>query len=94
MAARGVRDEMVIATKFTTTYVKYPESGKSILVNYGGNSLKNLHVSVEASLRKLQTTYIDLVCSGDFIPGRLRLMRIPLSSCSFTGGTTPLGSQS
>ena len=64
MKARGVRDEMVIATKFSTTYTKYPGSGKTIIVNNGGNSVKNLHVSVEASLAKLQTTYIDLVrCS-------------------------------
>jgi aryl-alcohol dehydrogenase-like predicted oxidoreductase len=61
MKARGVRDEMVIATKFSTTYTKYPGSGKTIIVNNGGNSVKNLHVSVEASLAKLQTTYIDLL---------------------------------
>ena len=52
---------MVIATKFTTPFVKYPESGKSLIVNYGGNSVKNLHISIEASLNKLQTTYIDVV---------------------------------
>lgn len=61
MKARGVRDEMVIATKFSTPYSKYPESGKKNIINDGGNSAKNIHVSVEASLRKLQTTYIDLV---------------------------------
>ena len=31
--------------------------------NFGGNSAKSLHVSVEASLKKLQTSYIDLVPS-------------------------------
>jgi len=29
--------------------------------NFGGNSAKSLHVSVEQSLRKLQTNYIDLL---------------------------------
>ena len=66
MAARGVRDEMVIATKFSTPYTKYPESGKTLIVNNGGNSVKSLHVSVEASLKKLQTTYIDVVRSPLF----------------------------
>ena len=66
MAARGVRDEMVIATKFSTTYTKYPESGKTIIVNDGGNSIKNLHVTVETSLKKLQTTYIDIVSSPSY----------------------------
>jgi aryl-alcohol dehydrogenase-like predicted oxidoreductase len=31
------------------------------MVNYSGNSTKSLHVSVEASLKKLRTTYIDLL---------------------------------
>ena len=36
--------------------------------NFGGNSAKSLHISVEASLKKLQTSYIDLVpCQSSFI---------------------------
>ena len=31
------------------------------MVHYSGNSTKSLHVSVEASLKKLRTTYIDLL---------------------------------
>lgn len=34
---------------------------KQIMANFTGNGSKSLHVSVEASLAKLQTTYIDLV---------------------------------
>ena len=56
---RGIRDQLVIATKYTTNYKR----GQDIdhMVNYSGNSAKNLHVSVEASLRKLRTTYIDIL---------------------------------
>jgi len=56
MTARKNREDMVIATKFTSTY------GKSdIKVNYTGNSTKSLRVSLEASLRKLQTSYVDIL---------------------------------
>ena len=59
MAARGNRDQMVVATKYTTCY---PSSGKEkILANYQGQHAKSLHLSVEASLKKLQTSYIDLL---------------------------------
>lgn len=30
-------------------------------VNYCGNNIKNLHVSVEESLKKLRTSYIDIL---------------------------------
>ena len=33
----------------------------AIQVNFCGNSRKSMHVSVEASLKKLQTSYIDLL---------------------------------
>ncbi|KIJ54200.1 hypothetical protein M422DRAFT_154297 [Sphaerobolus stellatus SS14] len=58
--SRGVRDELVIATKYTTNYKKDAKNVK-IKMNYVGNSMKNLHVSVEASLKKLRTTYIDIL---------------------------------
>ncbi|KAK3390986.1 norsolorinic acid reductase [Podospora didyma] len=60
MKKRGNRDQMVIATKFTINF-RTAHAGKEIMANYGGNSTKSLHVSVEASLRKLQTSYIDLL---------------------------------
>jgi aryl-alcohol dehydrogenase-like predicted oxidoreductase len=60
MADRGRRDEMVLATKFTNSYKNY--LGDAVQQsNFGGNSTKNLHNSVEASLKKLKTDYIDLV---------------------------------
>jgi aryl-alcohol dehydrogenase-like predicted oxidoreductase len=59
--ARGNRDQLVIATKFTTQYRAY-ELGKVIKAsNYQGNGRKSLHVSLKDSLRKLQTDYIDLL---------------------------------
>lgn len=51
---------MVIATKYTSPYKSLSEP-KLIQSNFGGSSAKSLHVSVEASLKKLQTSYIDLV---------------------------------
>lgn len=51
---------MVIATKYAEDWKTY--SGPHLTQsNYGGNSAKSLHISVAASLKKLQTTYIDLL---------------------------------
>lgn len=61
MAKRGNRDEIVIATKYTTNYrVGTLEEGH-IFANYCGNHKKSLHISLEASLKKFQTSYIDLL---------------------------------
>ena len=50
----------VIATKYTANFRRGPgEPG--LVSNFGGNGSKSLRVSVEASLKKLQTSYIDLV---------------------------------
>lgn len=57
---RGVRDQMVIATKFTTGFRSYTGQ-KEIQSNFQGNSAKSLHVSLNASLKKLKTDYIDLL---------------------------------
>lgn len=59
MKARGVRDEIVLATKYTTGYMG-GEKGR-LQANYGGNNSKSMKVSVAASLRKLQTSYIDIL---------------------------------
>lgn len=60
MSERNCRDEMVIATKFTTGYRSY-EGTKIIQSNFGGNHAKSLKHSVDASLKKLKTDYIDLL---------------------------------
>lgn len=59
MKARGNRDEIVLATKYTTGY-KGAEKDK-LQANYGGNNAKSMKLSVAASLRKLQTSYIDIL---------------------------------
>ncbi|KAF2428327.1 hypothetical protein EJ08DRAFT_699187 [Tothia fuscella] len=52
---------MVIATKYTTAYPAPGSKAPKIMVNYQGQHSKSLIVSVEASLKKLQTSYIDLL---------------------------------
>ena len=59
MAKRGVRDQIVLATKYTSSFRTHHKD--EIQANSVGNNTKSLRVSVEASLRKLQTDYIDLV---------------------------------
>jgi aryl-alcohol dehydrogenase-like predicted oxidoreductase len=58
--ARGNRDLMFIATKFSNNYRSH-ELGAGKTVNFSGNHKKSLFLSVEASLKKLQTSYIDLL---------------------------------
>jgi aryl-alcohol dehydrogenase-like predicted oxidoreductase len=60
MQQRKNRDEMVIATKFTTGY-RTIGANEKIKSNFQGNHAKSLRVSVDASLKKLQTDYIDLL---------------------------------
>ncbi|QLQ80005.1 hypothetical protein HG537_0C06540 [Torulaspora globosa] len=60
MESRKVRDQMVIATKFTTDYKSY-EVGKGRSANFGGNNRRSLHVSVRDSLKKLKTDWIDIL---------------------------------
>jgi aryl-alcohol dehydrogenase-like predicted oxidoreductase len=49
----GLRDKMVLATKFTFN----PQEGNP---NSGGNSRKNIYRALESSLRRLKMDYIDL----------------------------------
>lgn len=57
MKARGNREEMVVATKYSTLYRR----GMTTNASFAGNSYKNLVVSCDASLKKLQTDYIDIM---------------------------------
>lgn len=59
METNGNRDEMVIATKYTAS-TGYKKDAK-IQVNYQGNGVKSMVVSVDASLKKLRTHYIDIL---------------------------------
>lgn len=60
MSARANRDLLFVATKFTNAFRTH-DLGTGKTVNYGGNHKKSLMLSVNASLKKLQTTYIDLL---------------------------------
>ncbi|KAI1792816.1 Aldo/keto reductase [Ganoderma leucocontextum] len=60
METRGIRDQMVIATKYTTNYKRAAQDIPQ-KVHYTGNNIKALHISVEASLKKLRTDYIDIL---------------------------------
>ncbi|KAK9233731.1 norsolorinic acid reductase [Lipomyces kononenkoae] len=62
MASRKNRDQMVIATKYTTFYLS-GKDGEFIKSIFQGNHLKSMYVSLEASLKKLQTSYMDIASS-------------------------------
>lgn len=51
---------MVLATKYTSGF-KVFSAPHLRQANFGTNNSKSLHMSVEASLKKLQTSYIDLL---------------------------------
>ncbi|KAJ3162164.1 hypothetical protein HDU88_007084 [Geranomyces variabilis] len=59
MKKRNNRDEIVLATKFSSTYVKPGEV--KIAINATGNSAKSLHGSIARSLKNLNTTYVDIL---------------------------------
>jgi hypothetical protein len=58
MAARKNRDDLVLATKYSSPYRLHEKD--RIQTNYIGNEAKSMKISLESSLRKLQTTHIDL----------------------------------
>ncbi|KAL2829304.1 NADP-dependent oxidoreductase domain-containing protein [Aspergillus pseudoustus] len=56
MAQRNNRDDMVVATKYTGFY----KPDAKIRYNYQGNQKKSMTVSLESSLKRLQTSYVDI----------------------------------
>ncbi|KAJ6480086.1 aryl-alcohol dehydrogenase [Mycena vulgaris] len=58
--ARGYRDQVVIATKYTNLGKVRDNSIKQKNL-YMGNNIKSLKLTVEESLRRLRTTYIDIL---------------------------------
>ena len=46
--------------QYTTNYTLGKDNIK-IKVNYGGNNVKSMHLSIRDSLKKLRTDYIDLL---------------------------------
>jgi aryl-alcohol dehydrogenase-like predicted oxidoreductase len=60
MAERGNRDQVVIATKFTSDYQSW-RLGKGNAPNALGNHKRSMHMSVRDSLKKLRTEWIDIL---------------------------------
>ncbi|KPM38870.1 Norsolorinic acid reductase A [Neonectria ditissima] len=60
MKKRGVRDEMVIATKYSINFKGGPHA-TNIMANYTSNGTKSLVLSIRNSLKNLQTDYVDLL---------------------------------
>jgi aryl-alcohol dehydrogenase-like predicted oxidoreductase len=58
---RGLRDQVVIATKYTMNYKQGQHENFKQMSAFNGSNIKSLHVSVEASLKKLRTSYIDIL---------------------------------
>ncbi|UKZ83223.1 hypothetical protein TrVFT333_011029 [Trichoderma virens FT-333] len=75
MKTRDNREEIIVATKYTSAW-RLAEEDTRIQSNYGGNNKKSLAVSIEASLKALQTSYIDLyyVHTWDFTTSIPELM--------------------
>lgn len=61
MEKRGVRDQMVVATKYGSGYRAYNRDKEPLQSNFTGPSAKSMHISVRDSLRKLRTDYIDIL---------------------------------
>ena len=73
MKARDNREEIIVATKYTSAW-RLAEEDTKIQSNYGGNNKKSLAVSIETSLKRLQTSYIDLVSIHIFSRANILLM--------------------
>jgi len=56
MAARGNRDQIVIATKYSGW-----NDGTTKDANSAGNHTKSMALTVRESLKRLQTDYIDIL---------------------------------
>ncbi|KAJ3573461.1 hypothetical protein NP233_g2407 [Leucocoprinus birnbaumii] len=56
---RGIRDQLFIATKYSGNLKVHDDTVKQKVL-LSGNSTKNMFVSVEHSLKRLRTSYIDL----------------------------------
>ncbi|KAJ5492418.1 Aldo/keto reductase [Penicillium expansum] len=74
---RQNRDEIVLAAKFSSSY-KNHEAGR-VQSNYGGNGSKSIRVSLDLSLQKLQTSYIDLYLNDLVVSGKV--LYLGISDC-------------
>ncbi|UNI13458.1 hypothetical protein JDV02_000203 [Purpureocillium takamizusanense] len=61
MRKRNNRDEMVIATKYTSNFTAGAANPPTVMASFTGNGTKSLVTSLKSSLDRLQTGYIDLL---------------------------------
>ncbi|KAF2010474.1 Aldo/keto reductase [Aaosphaeria arxii CBS 175.79] len=61
MEKRGVRDQMVIATKYGGGLRMHDRESEPLQSNFTGPGAKSLRLSVKESLQKLRTDYIDIL---------------------------------
>ena len=63
MKKRGVRDQIVLATKYATAWRGGKDGAPAgeLIINTGGLGTKSLRLSLDKSLENFQTSYIDLV---------------------------------
>lgn len=73
MEYRGVRDQMVVATKYSAGYRAYNRENEPLQSNFTGNSAKSMHLSVRDSLKKLKTDYIDILYVHWYVIRQTRL---------------------
>jgi aryl-alcohol dehydrogenase-like predicted oxidoreductase len=65
MSSRKNRESMVVATKYGSSYKIYDREKYGYQSNWGGSETKSTKTSLEESLKKLQTGYVDLFfCIG------------------------------
>ncbi|KAI0757949.1 Aldo/keto reductase [Fomes fomentarius] len=58
--SRAIRDQLILATKYTNN----PHLADTTIaqkINYCGNNIKSLNLSVESSLKRLRTSYLDIL---------------------------------
>ncbi|THU88568.1 Aldo/keto reductase [Dendrothele bispora CBS 962.96] len=60
MESRGIRDQIVLATKYTGCF-KVMDPNIKQTANYLGNNTKSMHLSLKHSMQKLRTDYIDIL---------------------------------
>ncbi|KAK7677868.1 hypothetical protein QCA50_019180 [Cerrena zonata] len=60
LESRGIRDQIVLATKYTSNYKRGDDTLKQ-KSTFMGNNIKSMTISLEASLKKLRTSYVDIL---------------------------------
>ena len=83
---RSRRDQMFIATKYCLGFMAGHPVQQS---NFGGTGTKSMYMSLESSLRRLRTDYVDLVRTCHSARPRLLHMLTMHSFMSIAGITQP-----